>query len=54
MSLLFALQSFGAGLPALAQDKQEHRTFTVSGIVKLDGPVPKAKLNKALTLKQRT
>jgi plastocyanin len=27
---------------------QEPQTFTVSGIVKLDGPVPKARLNKAL------
>lgn len=31
-------------LPAAAEDK----TFTVSGTVKLDGPVPPAKLNKAV------
>jgi len=31
-------------LPAAAEDK----TFTVSGTVKLDGPVPQAKLNKAV------
>jgi plastocyanin len=48
LALLFPATPFDSGLPALAQDKQEPRTFTVSGTVKFDGAAPKPKANKLL------
>ncbi len=56
LALLIPATPFDSGLRALAastplgtsQDQQEPQAFTVGGTVKLNGPVPKPKVNKAL------